>query len=163
MALTPEEQTTLKTHIEASVDPDVVTARDGGAHDAIAKIYNKDVSPDYYCWRSRMSIDEVRDLVDWDEVVAQSTNDLLAFQILTNSQSINPSNASVRQAFTSIFQGGQGTNTIAALNAAAKEKVSLAEKVLSLNSGDGSSGNPDTFGFEGSLSHQDISKALAEG
>ncbi len=163
MALTPEQQTVLKTHIEANTDPVIVQALLDGASSLIAAEYNKLASPDYYCWRTSMLVAEIRELVDWDEVVSRTTNDLLAFQILTSTNSVNPSNASVRQAFTSIFSGGQGVNSRTALANAAKTTVSLVEKVLALQSAVGDSDNPDNFGFEGIIGHTEISKALING
>ena len=163
MPLTSVQQSSLKTHIEASIDPVIVQALIDGTMVVIADTYNLVVSPDYFCFRSSITIDEVRELVDWSEVVLQNTNTLLAFQILMNAETLNPDNSSIRQAFTSIFSGPGGANTRTALSNASKRLVTLAEKLFAIGAGDGSSGNPDSFGFEGNLTHTDVSLALIDG
>lgn len=165
MLLTQAQQTALKIHIEANTNPAVIAALSGGSHSIIAIEYNKDSDPAYHCWRSSMPVSEVRGLIDWSEVVdpARTTNDLLAFQILTNANSVDPSKLTVRQAFASIFSGTEGDVSRAALLAAAYRIVTLGEQVLALSLGDGTTGDPDSFGFEGNLIHQDISKALING
>lgn len=163
MPLTPDQNTVLKTHIEASTDPIIVQALIDGTMVVIADWYNGQASPDYFCWRSSMTVSEIRELIDWDEVVSQNTNTLLSFQILTSAESVNPDNASVRQAFASIFSGLGGANSRTALSNAAKRLATEAEKLFAISSGDGSSTTPDSFGFEGDLRHVDVSLALNNG
>jgi len=164
MSLTPSQNTALKTHIGANTDPIVVTALAGGSHSVIANWYNNQAVPDYFCWRSSMTIKEIRELVDWSEVVENlTTNNLLAFQILLADDFVRPSKASIRQAFSSIFSGAGGLNSRTALNDAAKRLVTEGEKIFTIGPGDGTAPNPDSLGFEGNLQHGDITVALRDG
>ncbi len=163
MSLTQAQNTALKTDIEANTDPVVINALAGGADSAIANWYNNNAVPDYWVWRTNMPVSEIRETVDWSEVVNRTTNDLISFQVLTSADDVDPSKASVRQAFQSIFSGGTAVNSRTALETAARRLSTEGEKVFVVGSGDGSTGDPDNLDFEGNFSAADITVALRDG
>lgn len=158
MSLTPAQDAVLKTHMLANQDAGLQAAISSGNDTFVAAFYNAQASPGYYAWRTSISVDEIRSVVDWGEVVALNTNTLLAFQVLTDAETINPSAASIRDAFGDIFSGPGGVNSRTALTAAAKRTCTLAESVLA--SGAGTEANPSTLGWEGTLSTGDIARIL---
>jgi len=125
---------------------------------AIAEIYNQQASPDYYVWRTSMPISEIKETVDWYEVVTMTTAELLAFQVLTAQDVVNPSDESLRNAFTEIFNGAGGVNSRTALQAAAYRLATRIEKLL-CTGGDGTTTTPSTLTFEGIITYQDIEDA----
>lgn len=159
-SLTQAQLQTLKTDIEANTDPTVIAALAAGNDNAIAAWYNGDASPNYYVWKTLVTVDELREAVDWAEVVTSlTTNDLLSFQLLTASD-VDPSNASIRTAFTEIFSVAQEPNSRAALIAIAKRVATNTEKLFASNSGTGVEGDPDTMTFEGNITDDDVRAAL---
>lgn len=164
MSLTSAQQTLLKTDIEANIDPIIVQALLDGTHQIIASFYNDTSNPSYYCWRTSILVQEIRDQhIDWSEVVDFNTNNLLSLQILIATVSLDPSKASIRQAFGSVFSGPGGATSLANLNAAAKRIVNRIEEVLSAKSQAGTEGDPDDLDFEGNITHTEISLALING
>ncbi len=165
MPLTNAELILLKADIDANSGPggefenvpDGPVAHDG--HDLIAKAYNLPAAPDFFVWRTDLSQSEIDEVVDWMEVVALATNDLLAFQLLKSQPTINTAKSSIRQAFNSIFPSAQNPNTNAALLAAAKRKALRVEQVLS--TGTGSEAVPAVMDREGVVTRFDVEAARA--
>lgn len=156
MDLTTAQLQTLKADIQGNAN--VATALAAGDMGAIANYYNQAASPQYVVWRTTMPVSEIREVIDWGETVALGTNALLAFQILTNADDINPSDQDIRDAFADIFSGPGGVNSRTALTTAAKRNATYAEKLFA--TGTGSDASPGTLTAEGTLTYQDVSLAL---
>lgn len=165
MALTPAQNQTLKANIAANVNTviylnvatpinAVPNTTDGNI--AVAGWYNLATAA-YWVWRTNISTDDVNNAVDWSEVVALSTNNLLAFDALKQQSKINASLTSIRNAFAQIFKQATSPNSLAALTAAAKRLALNVEQVFA--TGTGSNASPSTMGYEGTVSGQDIETA----
>ncbi len=157
MALTQQQLAALKAHILANGEvSNFVSSGDMGA---VAEWYNAEHSPAFITWKTSLSKSEIREAVNWAEVVALTPNGLMAFQILTNTDEINPSDDDIRAAFATIFTGAGGTNSRNALTAAAKRHASRVERVFA--TGTGSDGSPAKLVVVGPISYSDIIAALA--
>lgn len=115
---------------------------------ALADWFNTDQSA-FYVWRSTLTPDRSRSAIvqgatQLDSLAAGKRDSLLWLV----SESINPSDANVRQAIDDLC-GTQNTLK-GALQAALKRTATRAEKILA--TGTGTSGSPATLSYEGYLS-----------
>ena len=160
MSLTDSQVAAFAADIAANENQPVIDALAIGNNNGILAWYNGQASPAYYLWRTSMTIQEMRDRhFDWAEVVGSlTTNSLLALMVLTGQDQIDPSRASMRGAFASIFAGPQLVNTRTALVDAAKRLATNIQKLFA--DGDGTEGSPALAVVE-SISLQDVRDAVA--
>lgn len=167
-ALTPAQLTAL--HSDLTTNTNTVTiagttvAIDAapqtmGAAYAIALWYSQLASPTFIVWRNDLTTQDINESVSWAEVIALTTNMLLAFEALKNQTLIDASVASIRAAFGDIFPVASAPNSNAGLLAVAKRSATYIEKLLA--SGTGTSGSPATLGYQGGLEATDILAAWA--
>ena len=85
--LTTAQLAALAAHINASTDPAVVAARQNGADNELARLYNLPASPTFPLWRSDASVDAIIDAVNWasytpnDKVSGTDTDPALSRKI----------------------------------------------------------------------------------
>jgi aspartokinase len=161
--LTAPQTQTLADDLTANTDPVVVAALAAGENNTLVSWYNGQASPDFYLWRTRMAVQEMREEhYDWSEVVSQlTTNELLSLRELTNQEALDPSRPTVRDAFAAIFSGPQTVNTRTSLLAAAKRTGTNAQQLFADTSGgDGQEATPATAVVE-SVSRHDMRDAVA--
>jgi hypothetical protein len=168
--LTAAQLVTLKADVAAS--PDVAgQPRTLDGADAVAKAYNLPAAPDYWAWRSSVTLDEYVNGVGPDGTtfswagtgyIARAQGERDAFMAMfAATGATNPSRASVRQAFADIMSG----NTAPApanrthLTATSRRKATRAEKLFA--AGTGSTAAPATLGWEGQLDYNDVLAAWA--
>jgi hypothetical protein len=172
VTLSAAQLVALKNDIAA--DP-VLNAqpRNSDGADAVAKAYNLPATPDFWVWRSSVSLDEYVNSVSVDGTTfswtgtgyitrAQGERDAWVAMFQATG-SANPSLANVRQAVADIFSG----NTAPApanrthLLTISRRKASRAEKLFA--TGTGSTGTPATMGWEqpGGLTGLDVLQAWA--
>ena len=158
--LSSAQLTAIKAYILG--DATLAAYASSGAHNVVAIELNKTASPAYVVWRTALSRTQLYDAMNWSTYIARSQGERDAFNALLANDQVNPSLASVRQAFADIFSGGtsQAINLRAALNSAGQRNATIAEKVLSFG-GDGSTTTPSTMGFEGFIDADDVSLAMA--
>lgn len=162
--LTPQQQTALKAHIDASPDLSVFPNNADGNF-AIADLLNLDAAPDWWVWRTRLEKHTVTDetspeatTFSWPALGARSASEQFIWRELWNSTlSCNPSLPQVRQGFADVFSGGTGATMRTHMLAMARRKATRVEKVLS--SGTGTAAAPATLTFEGQISYQDVEEA----
>lgn len=157
MSLTPTQLQALKADIDANSGEFGSVPMTPDGHQAIAEAYNQQATPDFYVWRTSIDQSEINEAVDWAEVVGLTTNELLAFSILKDQDTINAADVSIRGAFNAIFPSNQQPNSNAALVAVAKRLALRIEAVLS--NGTGSEASPATMGYEGPIDRFDVEKA----
>ena len=158
MALTLAQRATLKAHILANTDPAVVQALANGDAGAIATEYNKNASPAFTVWRTSITREEIRQNTVWTELIGRSQGERDTYRIITEDESVNPSQANIRQAFTDIFSGPSGATSRTQLAAASKRLASLVEKIFA--TGTGSDASPGTLVYQGPITYQEIGAAL---
>jgi hypothetical protein len=164
--LTSQQLQTLKTDLAGNTNTVTVggvstaikdVPRNGDTAFAVAAWYGQAANPAFVVWRTNISKDEVNNAVDWTEVVALTTNNLLAFGLLKDQNKIDGSDSDIRAAFNAIFPTATKPNTNAALLALAKRSASNVEKLFA--TGTGTTAAPATMGYEGQVTGQDVVSA----
>jgi hypothetical protein len=160
MALTAQQLTALKADILADATLNALPNNSDGAF-AIAAAYKLDASPDFYVWKSSVSIQAVGSAFNGTELAGLTTGNQTRLQTIAYffTSGVNPSQVDTRQMFDDIFSGAGGATTRANLLALWKRKANRAEKLFA--TGVGSSGSPATMTFEGSISYTDVLLARA--
>ena len=156
MALTPAQQAAVKADIIANADLDAFPNTSDGAF-AIAVLYNLVAVPEFVVWRTNITTSEIKEVIDWVEVIASSVGERDTFQFMIADGSINGSDINVRQGIADIFSGPGGANSRAALTALAKRSATRIEALLS--TGNGTTASPATMDREGTISYQDVYSA----
>ncbi len=165
MALTPAQLATFKTDIEANTDPAVVAGLANGDSSAIANWYNQNRSPDYWIFRNMVESNEVRDVIDAQNI-ADITDadrgrcvDLLAIRA---DRGFNGEVLHDRSAWDDIFSAAAGNESQQAIAALWQRLATNAEHLFRLSTGTGAdANNADTTGFQGNVTVSDVSQALA--
>lgn len=167
MPLTSAQLATLKSDIQndGALNSQPNTP-DGNM--VIANAYNANASPDFWVWKSRVAKNDLVTSVGPDGTtfnwtgngfITRSAGEQTAWRELFNgTESVNPSLANVRQAFSDIFSGtGNAQANRTHLLAVARRKATRGEKLFA--TGTGSTASPGTMVFEGGLTYQDVEAA----
>jgi len=201
MHLTPAQLDTLKADIVANTATipagmpwtgtfagvqvkDVPRTPDGFA--AIAGWYNQPLAPSYFVWKTRLTKEEItaKPSVNADSTarsfiwtgngfISRTVQEILTFQELfdTPTGAINPSEPTVRQAFTDIFSGtGNAASNVTHCSNHAKRPCTRFERLFAADDGGtgtrGSHGNPDRLGVgaaEGGAAAEYLESPVDEG
>lgn len=144
----------------------------------IANAFNTNATPDFYVWRTSVSVEDVQNAIIYANMTpAQSpdgtqqwANKALHAQgkqfnlqnLILGRDFINPSRTNVRAAFQDCLTGlptkSDGTNQAAgwtAVEAAFKRLTTRVEKLF-VTGGNGAIGTPASLTFEGLLDYQDV-------
>jgi hypothetical protein len=167
VALTTAQLQPLKAAIDADPELSALPLNDDAAF-AIAAAFNLAAAPDYWVWKSSVPKGELVNGVgpegttfNWtgNGFITRSVGEQTAWRELFNgTNTVNPSQANVRQAFADIFSGtGNAAANRTHLLAMARRKATRAEKLFA--TGTGSTASPAVMGFEGSVSYQDVTSA----
>ena len=156
MSLSETQRTTLAAHIRANTDQDVIDALAVRNDSELTRLYN--LASTFYVWRTSITPAEYRDAIVWTEVDGLTTGKARIWEWITQNMTmaINTSSANVRQGLADAF--AQNTTTRPNLLAIAKRFATVAESIFS--TGTGTSGNPGTLGFEGTITTEDVGRAL---
>lgn len=153
--MTPDQLLTLKAHIQANVDPAVVSALAGGNHTGLAALYNAQGTK--IVWKPSISVAEYRAAIVWAEVDALTIGKARIWEWITGNMKlpIDASVASVRQGLADCWAA---TASLTALVAIAKRPATKVEEVFV--TGVGTNGNPAVLGYEGPVTIHEIGVAL---
>jgi len=159
MALTPAQQATLKTSIQADPAFNSLPQNSDGAY-AIAEAYKLPATPNWTVWKSNVTINEVGKKFNGAELAGLTTGNQTRLQTIAQYMAggVNPSLLDNRQFFDDVFSGAGGTNTRAALLILWKRLANRSEKLFS--TGTGSDAAPATMTVEGTLSYSDVQQAM---
>ena len=159
MALTPAQQATLKTSIQADPAFNSLPQNSDGAY-AIALAYDLPATPNWTVWKSNVTINEVGKKFNGAELAGLTTGNQTRLQTIAQYMAggVNPSLLDNRQFFDDVFSGAGGTNTRAALLILWKRLANRSEKLFS--TGTGSDAAPATMTVEGTLSYSDVQQAM---
>lgn len=152
--LTDAQLATLKAHIEANTDPEVVAALSIRNDTKMAELYNLDSS--FVVWKTTIEPEDYRGVIDWAEFEALPQGKINVWNEIGKDKPINPMKANIRQGFQAIF--GSSPNTRNALVALAKRNASVYESVFA--TGDGTNGSPGDLVVVGPVNIQIIGRAL---
>lgn len=148
----------LKAAIIADSTLNAQPQNSDGAY-AIAAELNKEATPVFTVWKTRVSIGEVGKAFNGTELAGLTTGNQSRLQTLAQylSEGVDPSNTGNRAFFDDVFSGAGGTNTRANLLALWKRRATRIEKLLA--TGTGTDSSPATMTFEGAVSYQDVQQA----
>lgn len=152
MLTTPQLQT-LKTAMLA--EPSLTTAVAAGDDTTIAAFFNQADPTLADAWRTSLSLTEVLAVINWTEYIGRTQGERDAFRTMLTTGQVAPSRPNIRQGFQDIFSGPNGAITRPALTAAAKRKMTRAEKLLATGPTDGAF----DLTFEGMLTPGEASLA----
>lgn len=170
--LTEAQYQALNTDITITHASEFATAVAAADFQFMADQYNLQASPVYWVWRTQLPEKEIYEAVvegkSWNFTTfqAQSVQERDSWQLMTRPGTINPSLAQVRANFDKIFQG---TGAPAAqrdyLLTVSRRQALRGEQLFAVASPGGtgqrgSTANPDTLAFIGTLSYYDVFYAL---
>lgn len=171
MALTSQQLALLKTAIVADAELSAIP-HDGDGNFALATLLNAVASPDYWVWRAKVTQADYVSTTSPDASVWSWTTYIQRSQaerdgwreMFADTGSVNPSNVNVRAGFADIFSGAGGSAQRAHLLSMSRRKATRGEKIFAAATpgGSGTRGgttNPDTMGFEGAISPEDVDSA----
>lgn len=156
MALTEAQRTTLAAHIRANTDPNVVAALGIRNDTEMTRLYN--LNSTFYVWRTSVPPEEYREAMTWTEVDGLTAGKARIWDWITQGMTaaINTSKLNVRQGLSDAWAAN--TTTRANLLVIAKRFATVAEQIFA--SGTGTVGTPGTLGFEGTITTEDVGRAL---
>jgi hypothetical protein len=168
MALTTAQLATLKTDIEADPAFASIPHTPDGAW-VIADAYKVVPTPEFTVWRTSVEKKEVVQQTSregttfvWagNGFIGRSAGELECWnQLFNSSLTCNPALPNVRQAFTDIFSGtGNAATNRTHLQAVSKRAANRLEKLFA--TGTGSLASPATMTVEGSISYDEVMRAM---
>jgi hypothetical protein len=158
MALTPEQQVTLKADINANPELAAQPMTSAGAL-YIIDYYNVSASPAFTAWKTNVGVSQIGDKFNGAELAGLTTGNQTRLQVIAlySPGGVNPSLPDRRAFFDDIFSGAGGAVTRANLLALWKRTTTRAEKLFS--TGTGSDAVPATLTFEGLLTTGEVQQA----
>lgn len=162
MALTVTQLQALKLDFDADPVLSIIPNTPDGNYE-IAAAYNLAASPDFIVWRTQVSQDEImQNGFDWVRVDNLSVGKARIWEWMfgNDAKSINPAKSNVRAGIDEVWKGVQADlNVRAAVYVHCKRVASRVEKLLS--TGTGTDADPATMGYEGTITHSDVSSMRA--
>jgi hypothetical protein len=163
MALTAQQQTTLKAHIDASGDLNIFPNTSDGAF-AIAALLNQPADPDFWVWRTSVTEAEImQNGFDWVRVDNLSVGKARIMDWMFRSTgTINPSRANIRAGIIECWKGTQADLAVqAAIFGRCQRLATRFEKLFASGAGTSvvNGVGPATMAVEGSVSYQDVQDA----
>ena len=160
MALTTEQLTALRDYIN-TIPEWAALPNDSSSAPFIAQQMDGLASPEFIVWRTSVSQDEIMlNGFDWARVDNLSVGKARIWEWMFSNEarSFNPSKPNVRAGIDSTWVGTQADLAVrASVYTHCKRAATVAEKVLA--SGQGTTENPATMGYEGQLNYADVQAA----
>ena len=165
-----QQLTAIKNYVEANHQVNGVGVYDQSTANAMNQI----AAPGYFVFVTSVSVDDVRESLDYDEVLHATTGltqiQQFGFNTLFSNGTYDPSLQSSRDALVKIFPVGM-SNTRAAVLADATKLATIAEKLLSAagtgpGGGNGSAAAQSAVmgeGAEGNITVAILQEAEAQG
>jgi hypothetical protein len=158
MNLTDAQKATLKTHILASANADVIAARTIRNDVELARLYNLNSS--FIVYKTSVTLNAIGLAFEYTGVAAltSANNERLNVFANYNPVSADPRRSDVRQFFEDVFSVAAGATTRANLIALWKRPATVAESVFT--TGTGSDAVPGALVVEGTISVSEISAVM---
>lgn len=187
VALTTQQQTTLKAFVEADPVLSTIPQTADGAFE-VARRLALDASPDWYVYRTNVFKSEIQDAVDYARMtpaqaipttgadaqntwiakalLAQGKQFNLQNLLLGNGDTINCARSNLRAAFQDCLTalpttaaGGNQQAGWAAVQLIMSRKSNVLEKLFATG-GNGTQATPSTMAVEGSLNYVEVAAAM---
>ena len=162
--LTPAQQATLKTYIEANPTWMAYPHNSDGAFQ-IASDLQDDSNPVYTVWRTSVLEDEITGNTSaegtdwsWPDYIGLTVGEQGGYIRMFRAGSVDASKANVRQGFIDIFNGPGGADQRTHMAAISKRTANLLEELFA--TGTGSTASPGTMAVEGSVGYREILQVM---
>lgn len=158
MALTPEQQATLKAYI-ASVPELAAQPNTNVGNSNIALVLNANASPDFFLWRTDVTSDEIGNAWSGNDIDGMSSLNMQRLQLLLASSSgtFDMSRVDRRAGFENPFGSNQNNASRVAMRAVWKRLALIIEKLFA--TGTGSNADPAVPTWQGPISPDEIEQA----
>ena len=170
MPLQNEAQyTLLNTDITVTNQVEFATYVANNNDQAIANAYNLDANPQYWVWRTKVLKTDIyqKASVDgttwnWTEYINRSAAEKAAWQEMFDNPDLafNPSLPSVQQGLQDIFSGASSAGQRMHIRTFCRKLARRIERLLLNGSGTGTTTNPGTLVYEGTIDGRDVGHAL---
>lgn len=162
---TAAQRTTLKTFVTG--DSTLMGFINTGHPELAANSLNANASPDYFVWRTTVSVLEIMSNgFDWVRVDNMTVGKARIWEFMTSVGNLFPSQTNVRAGINEAFSGAANDAMRLAIFGHCQRKASVVEKVLATGGGATTSNagvGPSTMGSEGPISVAELEQALIEG
>ena len=159
--LTPGQQATLKSFVEADVVLNAIPHTLDGAF-AVADALNQVASPEFTVWRSSVTQDEImQNGFDWLRVDNLSTGAARIWEwMFQNEQrAVDPSKLNVRAGIEAVWKGTAADLAVrAAVYEHCKRASTVAEKLFA--TGTGTVESPATAALVGDITYSQVHQAM---
>jgi len=161
MSLTNPQLITFKADILANTDSEVITARNVGNNSAIAEWYSRENIIDFWIFKKLVSIDEVSEVIELDDVANMTAGDNVKLNTFFNIRQggVFANKASDRDGFDDIFSATAGNDSQQALKVLWQRLATNIERLFA--TGTGTNAVPAQLVVEGAASLQNVRDALA--
>lgn len=160
MALTTDQQATLKAYIEANPTWMAYPHNPDGAL-AITQELELDAVPDVVVWRSDVAESEIVGSTsgegtdwDWTEYAGLTRSEQGAYERMFANGTVDAGKPNIRQGFVDIFNGPSGADQRAHMAAISKRLANDLESVFAV--GTGTTASPATMEVEGRISYREV-------
>jgi len=164
MALSSAQLSALKAAILADATLNAFPHDSDGAF-AIAAALNLQAAPDFYVWRSTVTVDEImQNGFDWTRVDNLTIGKSRIWEWMAATNVLRPNQANVRAGWLAVFTTAGDLSNRTAIAAHAQRLATRAEKLFASGSGTASTDQfvgPATMTFEGQLQYTDVVVARA--
>lgn len=158
--LTSAQLQTLRTDIDAQTDPDFLEFRNAGDNAGMASWYN--VAGSTVVWRSSITRHEAQaDGFDWTQCDNLTNGQARIWEWIFNTTgAMNPSEPGVRAGIAECWKGTAAKVAVGVfVLGKCKRNATRGEALYA--AGAGTTANPSTMGFEGSITVDDVRAAMA--
>ena len=154
--LTTVQRTTLADALRADTDPDVVAALAIRNDTELTRLYN--LSSTFVVWRTNVPVAEYRDALTWTEVDGLTAGKARIWEWVTGlmTMPLQANKLAVRQGLADCWAANSTTR--ASLLAVAKRFATKTEKLFT--TGTGTTATPGDLVVEGTLTTEDVGRAL---
>jgi hypothetical protein len=163
MALTPAQNTAFKAAVVADTTLNTLPPTADSAFE-IARQFNLLATPDFFVWRSSISIDEImQNGFDWTRVDNLTIGKARIWEWMTAVGTVKPNQANVRAGVLAVFTTAADLANRLSVFGHCQRQATRAEKLFSTGAGTTTTDQgvgPATMTFEGNLSYQDVTTAM---
>lgn len=158
--LTEAQYTTLNNYLNGidALDDEILTQD----WDGLAAYCNATASPSYWVWRPVVTEEEITRHANWIwlQYISKTVNQQGGWTRMFRTGAIDMSSASIRAGLSEIFFGQSNLTHLLTIG---RRQATRCEQLYSLSIGTGTTVNPDTMGYEGSITSRDTAHAFGFG
>lgn len=151
---------TLRAHILANTDADVIAALSIRNDNGMRDLYNRDSTPAFIVWRKYVTEETIlKNGMDWTRVDNLTVGKTRIWEWMNKFGGFDPSKANIRAGLDECWSGTTAMLAVRdAIYVHCKRTASIFETIYA--TGTGSNASPGNLVVEGPLDQQDVSAAM---